>query len=335
MFEQLDDTLFRILLPLPESPLKLLNVYCIRGEQRHLLIDTGFNRPECLCALHDAFQKMDVRTKDMDIFVTHLHADHSGLVSALATEGQTVFAGKDEAENIMQMTGGENYWRVFFSHLQPHGLTTEQIEVLLHTHPAVLYSDPKPVPMTYLVPGQLLHYGGRTLRVLNAAGHTPGQLCLYDAERKELFSADHVLNDITPNIGVWPGVRDSLGTYLENLRLMLELPMERAFPAHRSLIDAPHRRIEELITHHAHRLDEVREVLARAGEGGLTGFEVAACMHWSIRARSFDEFPVPQKWFAGGEALAHLDHLAVRGEVFSSKDSLGTVRFTAVSRKKT
>ena len=38
-------------------------------------------------------------------------------------------------------------------------------------------------------------------------------------------------------------------------------------------------------------------------------------MRWKIRARSWADFPLEQKFFAVGEALAHLDYLEVRGRV--------------------
>ena len=36
-------------------------------------------------------------------------------------------------------------------------------------------------------------------------------------------------------------------------------------------------------------------------------------MAWSIRCRSWADFPLTQKYFAVGEALAHLDFLCRRG----------------------
>ena len=38
-------------------------------------------------------------------------------------------------------------------------------------------------------------------------------------------------------------------------------------------------------------------------------------MTWNIRCRSWEDFPLLQKYFAVGEALSHLDYLEVRGEV--------------------
>jgi hypothetical protein len=38
-------------------------------------------------------------------------------------------------------------------------------------------------------------------------------------------------------------------------------------------------------------------------------------MTWSIRAKSWEDFPVMQRWFATGEAIAHLRYLQGKGQV--------------------
>lgn len=38
-------------------------------------------------------------------------------------------------------------------------------------------------------------------------------------------------------------------------------------------------------------------------------------MTWDIRADSWADFPLNQKWFATGEALAHLEYLVEEGAV--------------------
>jgi len=48
MIEQVLPDLFRIEIPLPNSPLRSLNSYLIKGKERFLIIDTGMNREECL-----------------------------------------------------------------------------------------------------------------------------------------------------------------------------------------------------------------------------------------------------------------------------------------------
>ena len=36
-------------------------------------------------------------------------------------------------------------------------------------------------------------------------------------------------------------------------------------------------------------------------------------MTWEIDCRNWDEFPGPQKWFATGEAISHLQYLYYTG----------------------
>lgn len=50
-------------------------------------------------------------------------------------------------------------------------------------------------------------------------------------------------------------------------------------------------------------------------EGPLNGYDIASMMEWDIVAQSWDHFPVTQKWFATGEAIAHLHHLVEKGMV--------------------
>lgn len=47
MFEEILHNLYRIEIPLPNSPLKTLNSYLIKCGERSLLVDTGMNRKEC------------------------------------------------------------------------------------------------------------------------------------------------------------------------------------------------------------------------------------------------------------------------------------------------
>ena len=77
-------------------------------------------------------------------------------------------------------------------------------------------------------------------------------------------------------------------------------------------------RCGQLIEHHAARCQEVMDILSPGVP--MTAWDVAAHMTWRIRARNWAEFPAPQKWFAVGEAMAHLDHLIALGKVVRWKD---------------
>ena len=67
---------------------------------------------------------------------------------------------------------------------------------------------------------------------------------------------------ITPNICRWSGVTDSLGDYLESLKRIRTLTVERLFPAPRQQTGDLEQITRELEAHHARRisyaLDAVR-----------------------------------------------------------------------------
>ena len=72
-----------------------------------------------------------------------------------------------------------------------------------------------------------------------------------------MFTGDHVLFDITPNITMWPNLPNALGRYLESLEKVRALPVKLALPGHRHTGDLE-ARIQALFTHHRNRVGETR-----------------------------------------------------------------------------
>jgi len=95
-------------------------------------------------------------------------------------------------------------------------------------------------------------------------------------------------------------------------------------PGHRRLIDNHRKRIDELKSHHFHRLDEICKIL----ESGSPkhAFRIASEMTWDIRCNSWDAFPIAQKWFATGEAIAHLNYLENSGRI-SRTNATDTIQY--------
>ena len=57
------------------------NLYIIKGNGRSLMIDTSWKVPECLNEMEHVLKELSIDYRDLDIFVTHNHADHSGYIS--------------------------------------------------------------------------------------------------------------------------------------------------------------------------------------------------------------------------------------------------------------
>ena len=329
MIQAINEAIYKIDVPLPNTPLKSLNAYCIKGQDRHLLIDTGFNEPKGFEALTTALRELDVDRRRLDICVTHLHADHSGLAVALVQEaGGTIWCseGEGNALNTFIQTIGGNIEKHFAERMLPHGFALEQATNLIVSNPAIKYTSPF-LPFTPLKNDDELRYGDCVLRVISTPGHTPDHIVLYEAKRKLLFAGDHILKDITPNITRWEDVPDSLGNYLNSLAMVSHLDIALTLPGHRSLIEDTQGRIRQIEAHHARRLAEVQHILA---DGPANAYTVASRMTWEMRYASWEDFPVSQKWFATGEALAHLDRLVAIGEAEEQRQNDGSILFCRV-----
>ena len=100
----------------------------------------------------------------------------------------------------------------------------------------------------------------------------------------------------------------------------------RALPGHRGPGDLA-QRVDQLKEHHRLRLEEALDVV-RAHPGD-SAYQVASHMTWRIRANSWEDFPVAQKWFAVGECMSHLDRLIVEGRITRRVEG-GRNRYQAV-----
>ena len=58
MLTKIAENIYKKEIPLPENPLRYINVYIIKGEKT-LVVDTGFNRPECEEALMEALAELE------------------------------------------------------------------------------------------------------------------------------------------------------------------------------------------------------------------------------------------------------------------------------------
>ena len=59
VIEEITPGLYRVEIPLPDNPLRVMNSYMIKGSERNLIIDTGMNRTVCLEAMQAAIRKLE------------------------------------------------------------------------------------------------------------------------------------------------------------------------------------------------------------------------------------------------------------------------------------
>ncbi len=176
--------------------------------------------------------------------------------------------------------------------------------------PDVLFEDASDIKLS-----------GWTLRTVWTPGHSPGHVCFYSADRRLLLSGDHVLPRITPNISVHAQqLANPLGDYLESLLKVQNLGTEEVLPAHEYRFADLQSRIEEIITHHAERLEEIEQVLR--DHPGSTAWDITLRLHWS---RPWDEIESFMQRQANGETLAHCVLLELHDRVRRARGEPGTL----------
>lgn len=309
MVEQILPGMYRMEIPLPRSPLKAINSYLVRGQKRYLVIDTGMNREECRREMRSCLKTLNVDLNKTDFFITHLHADHLGLVGDLATDASKVYFNEKE---VSLADPGEEYWRQLGEVFKSHGFPEDELERAMKRHPGRIYGLKRHVGFRLLKEGDAIDVGDYSFRCIETPGHTPGHMCLYEGEKKVLVCGDHILFDITPNITTWRGMRNPLGQYLTSLDKVYGLDVNVVLPGHRKIWNNHRRRIAELKEHHQNRLTEILRALE---DGEKAAFEIAPWVTWDIKCSSWESFPPTQKIFAVGETLAHLEYLEEQGTV--------------------
>jgi glyoxylase-like metal-dependent hydrolase (beta-lactamase superfamily II) len=318
MAVQMAPNVFRVDVPLKNSPLRNLNSYVIKGKGRNLIIDTGWNTQACRDALLSGLDELGVDMSETDIFLTHFHADHTGLAADIASDQSRIFIhDKDEAlwRGVNgQMTERGNNHRIWMrdTYLE-EGFPSEEFGRAMDSNVAHAVRADKEMRCENVDDGDVIRVGDSDLTCVATPGHTAGHMCLYMPEHKIMFLGDHVLYDITPNLTVWLEMKNSLENFLNSLNKMKQFDCEQGLPAHRNASGDFAQRVDALLEVHAARLENVLSIIREYKK--INGYQIASHMKWAIDAKSWDEFPLHQKWFAVGEAIAHLYYLTDRGQV--------------------
>ena len=324
--EDLGGGVYRIPLPLPMDGLKAVNVYAITDPGGVDLIDAGIALVQARERLTESLRQIGYQLGDIrNFFVTHIHIDHYSLAIELRqTFRNVIYLGEQERTNLIaireMVNGGRNrFFGVDGVHRMGAQDLLRQLGGQNRQPPAVIdWEDPD----RWIADGTDLELRTRTLRAVHTPGHTRGHVVFHDAAATIMFAGDHVLPHITPSIGFEPaGNRMALRDYLGSLARVLALPDARLLPAHGPVTASTHERVNELLAHHDTRL---AETLSAVRAGHATPYEVAKAIKWTRRHRAFGDLDLFSQLLAVNETAAHLDVLALRGELTHEVSADGT-----------
>jgi glyoxylase-like metal-dependent hydrolase (beta-lactamase superfamily II) len=303
--------------PIPDNPLGYLNCYLVEGKDGWLMVDTGWYTPDAFDSLEKGLRNLGLALTDIEtIIVTHVHPDHFGLAGKIkqVSPKTELLTHRWESDLIEPRYVKFRALRDRMSDmLQRHGIPSSDVSALGSASLPALQFVTVTLPDRTLYGGEIIDTGRYALEIIWTPGHSPGHICLYEPENRFLFSGDHILPSISPNISyhVQSG-DDPLGEYIYSLRKLQNLPVAKVLPAHEHVFTDLRSRIEEILVHHDRRKGEMLEVISQEPHNA---YEISSRVKWNIPDKSWEQFPPLLKRGAVTETIAHLEYMRWEGDV--------------------
>ncbi len=291
--------------------LRHVNVYLLRDGDNFTLVDTGLQTEESRQALNEKLAALQVPVDRINrILITHIHPDHFGLAGELRerARAELVIHRLEVALMEPRYARAEDLVHDVAAWLSKNGVPPAEAEFVKTASMAAREFVSVVEPDTLLEGAERLPIDATELEVVWTTGHSPGHCCFYWPARRVLFSGDHLLPKISPNIGLHPqSGADPLDDYLASLARIRRLEVELVLPAHGDPFRNHRERIAAITQHHD---DRKAALVNLARDGAKSGWQLAGGLFHGVMERN-----VFQQRLALQETLAHCQSLAVEGRL--------------------
>jgi glyoxylase-like metal-dependent hydrolase (beta-lactamase superfamily II) len=310
--------IYQLQIPMPNNPLEHTNVYLVRGSDGYLLIDAGWNNDRAFKSLKEQLAEIGIAPGAIsDIVVTHSHADHYGLTGKLKEHTGAKIALHHLEEKLLASRNGDMRKMMLQTQdwFHSNGVPDETFPSHRISPSERRRFNNHTMPDIALRGDETISTGIFDLQVIWTPGHSPGHICLYEKDKKILFTGDHVLPGITPNISLQPQSEDNpLGDFLNALGKVRKLDVNTVLPAHEHIFTDLPGRINQITHHHGRRIMEITGAMK---SGPKTAYQISAEITWMPDfggVRFMDLNPWVRR-MAVSETLAHLKAMEVDGIV--------------------
>lgn len=282
----------KMTIPLPFR-LDHVNCFIAQGEKGSTIIDAGLKTTTTARIWQPILAAHEIG----NIIITHHHPDHFGYAGTLQqlTNAQVSMTEIEAQQGLSVWKREMNH--TFKTLFDTFGFPDNNFsrEFLPEEESIV---QPYPTIQHYLQEGQVIPFGKYEYEVILTPGHADGLMTLYNKEQSILFSTDHILPKITPNISYWlQGDSNPLGAFFASLEKIHLLDVDLIIPSHGQPFHGGNQRIEQLLAHHQERLEKVYELITEP----TSIFQVNSHLFNTLSAHDFR--------FAIGETIAHLQYL--------------------------
>jgi len=302
-------------LPFP-NPLKHIFSYFVETDAGLVVIDLGWNTEEAwqvfLTGLANAGKSID---DVAGVVITHVHPDHYGLAARFKEASDAWIATHPAERPQLPLDDHAQAIRLqdMLDWMDRCGAPQEETDRFRAEFPDVIHTFSRVQPDVDLSDRVPVLGTSGSLVPVHTPGHTPGHMCFLDRERGVVFTGDHLLPRVTPNVSRRPtSDPDPLTDFTASLGVVDDLEAEgalTALPGHEWSFTRLHERLTEIDEHHSERLDEMADAVAR---GAHTVWEVSQSITWK---RPFATLDARARRSALGETYSHLTRLHTLGRL--------------------
>ena len=296
---------FLIRVPFKNFATNETNCYVVRSEGEALVIDVGAPSDDGFEILKNGLAELALDPARTSFFVTHTHLDHIGLLDRIAQPFQKVYLTARE-HHVMRLSQVSDWLDMIGDRMVAEGCPDTYGEIARKAHEGDVFDESRhDVALVY--PGDALQVGELSLRVVDTAGHTPGQASLYEPESGLLFGGDHILFKLSPGIEFLPGYDDALAQYFSSLQRVRSIHPVALLHSHGPLRKGVRDRIDYLSAHHRERLHEaLRNITAHPG---MTGEETVRSLTWNVPHDAWEDIDIRQRRYISSEGIVYLSYL--------------------------
>ena len=316
-------------MPLPFA-LDHINLWLLVDDDGMTLVDCGFGDAPTRALWERHFTTTLESRPIRRIIATHYHPDHLGNGAWMSKRFSVPVA-----MTCAEFLTGHAVAGQFAGHsaeatlglFRRHGMSDGDLAALAERSNSYRRGVPElPEAFDRIVDGETRHAARTAWRIIIGRGHSPEHASLYSAERGVLIAGDMLLPKISTNVSVGAAEPDGdpLARFLESITAFDSLPPDTlVLPSHGLPFRGIPLRVAQLHAHHTARLGE----LEAAVEASATPLCAAELVPVLFRR----ELDIHQRYFAMGEAIAHLNHLWRSGRLDRRVAADRTLRFASAS----
>ncbi|PAE39084.1 MBL fold metallo-hydrolase [Bacillus sp. 7884-1] len=231
-----------------------MNSFLFKGDNGFTIVDTGSEAKESI----DIWEKtLASGIKIEKLVLTHAHPDHIRLARWFQQQHHVpVYISSLGYKEIQRKRNHDNgNW--ILSLLKTHGgpeiprnmgnLEEDAYEF----EPDGLFENQ-----------QTIKLGNEMYETIWTPGHSSDHFCLYNHNQQVMITGDHILAGLSPIIALWS--ENDLNPIKDNfasLERLMAYPAKLVLPGHGELIYNLNERIDDMITGHKHRLQQILKIV--------------------------------------------------------------------------